>query len=60
MIFMQKSECLSVPEVFIYSSNIGTAKMADLVGVEGHRAFLHKIGLLSKMPFELPEVASPG
>lgn len=57
--FHAKGRILSVPEVFIYSSNIGTAKMADLVGVEGHREFLHKIGLLSKVPFELPETASP-
>ena len=57
--FHAKKRVLSVPEVFIYSSNIGTAKMADEVGVEGHREFLHRIGLLSRMPFELPEVANP-
>ncbi len=48
-----------MPEVFIYSSNIGTAKMADVVGIEGHQEFLHRIGLLDKMPSELPEVATP-
>jgi len=57
--FHAKRRILSVPEVFIYSSNIGTAKMADVVGVAGHREFLHRIGLLSRMPFELPEVAHP-
>ena len=57
--FHAKRRILSVPEVFIYSSNIGTAKMADVVGVNGHREFLHKIGLLSRVPFELPEVAYP-
>ncbi len=57
--FHGKKRVLSVPEVFIYSSNIGTAKMADVVGVEGHKEFLHRIGLLDKMPFELPEVATP-
>ena len=57
--FHAKRKILSVPEVFIYSSNIGTAKMADVVGVEGHRDFLHRIGLLSRVPFELPEVAYP-
>ncbi|MGI9352473.1 MAG: peptidoglycan D,D-transpeptidase FtsI family protein [Rhizobiaceae bacterium] len=57
--FHAKRRVLSVPEVFIYSSNIGTAKMADVVGVQGHREFLHRIGLLSRMPFELPEVAHP-
>ncbi len=57
--FHAKRKILSVPEVFIYSSNIGTAKMADVVGLEGHREFLHRIGLLSRIPFELPEVAHP-
>jgi cell division protein FtsI (penicillin-binding protein 3) len=57
--FHAKRRILSVPEVFIYSSNIGTAKMADVVGVKKHREFLHKIGLLSRVPFELPEVAYP-
>ncbi len=57
--FHGKKRVLSVPEVFIYSSNIGTAKMADVVGMEGHREFLHKIGLLEKMQFELQETATP-
>lgn len=57
--FHGKKRVLSVPEVFIYSSNIGTAKMADVVGIEGHRDFLHRIGLLDKLDFELPETATP-
>ena len=57
--FHGKRRVLSVPEIFIYSSNIGTAKEADLVGIEAHRAFLHKMGLLDKMSTELPEVAKP-
>ena len=57
--FHGKRRVLSVPEIFIYSSNIGTAKMADVVGLEGHREFLHRIGLLDKMALELPEVATP-
>ncbi|MEP0943715.1 MAG: penicillin-binding protein 2 [Rhizobiaceae bacterium] len=58
--FHGKKRILSVPEVFIYSSNIGTAKMADVVGIEGHQEFLTRLGLLSKMEgLELPEVARP-
>ncbi|MDN2566884.1 penicillin-binding protein 2 [Aquibium sp. A9E412] len=57
--FHGKRRVLSVPEIFIYSSNIGTAKMADVVGVEGHRAFLKRIGLLDRLDTELPEVARP-
>ena len=44
--FHGKKRILSVPEVFIYSSNIGSAKEADVVGIAGHREFLHRIGLL--------------
>ncbi|HEV7433684.1 MAG TPA: penicillin-binding protein 2 [Pseudorhizobium sp.] len=57
--FHGKGRFLTVPEVFQYSSNIGTAKMADVVGIEGHKEFLTKLGLLSKMHTELPEVAQP-
>lgn len=57
--FHAKKRWLTVPEVFIYSSNIGTAKMAEAVGVENHRGFLHDLGLLSDVRTELPERASP-
>lgn len=57
--FHGKNRVLSVPEIFIYSSNIGTAKMADVVGVDGHQEFLTRLGLLSRMQTELPEVATP-
>lgn len=57
--FHGKRRWLSVPEIFIYSSNIGTAKMADTIGTEGHRAFLKRIGLLDRLKTELPEVARP-
>ena len=50
---------LSVPEIFIYSSNIGSAKEAERVGVDAHKAFLTKLGLLTRMDTELPEVATP-
>jgi cell division protein FtsI (penicillin-binding protein 3) len=50
---------LTVPEIFTYSSNIGAAKMALAVGVEGHKAFLRKIGQLERLRTELPESAEP-
>ena len=50
---------LTVPEVFLHSSNIGTAKMALAIGVEGHKAFLKKMGQLDRMRTELPESAEP-
>ena len=57
--FHGKGRILSVPEIFQYSSNIGTAKIADTVGTEGHKEFLTRLGLLSRMQTELPEVAMP-
>lgn len=57
--FHGKGRVLTVPEVFIYSSNIGTARMAETVSVEHHRAFFRQIGLLDRMVTELPEVARP-
>lgn len=57
--FHGKGRVLTLPEVFIYSSNIGSAKEADVVGIEGHREFLHRMGLLDRMVTELPEVARP-
>jgi cell division protein FtsI (penicillin-binding protein 3) len=50
---------LTVPEVFTHSSNIGTARMALMVGVAGHQAFLRKMGQLDRLRTELPESAEP-
>jgi cell division protein FtsI (penicillin-binding protein 3) len=57
--FHGKKRSLSVPEVFIYSSNIGAAKMALDMGVDRHRAFLKKLGLMGRVPTELGESAAP-
>jgi cell division protein FtsI (penicillin-binding protein 3) len=57
--FHAKRRVLTVPEVFIYSSNIGSAREADVVGIQGHREFLQRVGLLDRMQTELPEVAKP-
>lgn len=50
---------ISVREIFSYSSNIGAAEIALRVGIPAQQAFLTKIGLLSRMKTELPEVATP-
>ncbi|WP_312418406.1 penicillin-binding protein 2 [Shinella sp.] len=57
--FRGKNRPLTIPEVFQYSSNIGTAAVADRVGMDGHREFLTRLGLLSKMETEMPGVATP-
>ena len=50
---------LSLPEVFTYSSNVGTAKIALGMGVEHHKWFLRKMGQLDRVTTELPESAMP-
>jgi cell division protein FtsI (penicillin-binding protein 3) len=50
---------LTVPEVFLHSSNMGSIKMALAVGVDGHKAFLKKMMQLDRMTTELPESAAP-
>ncbi|MGQ0663362.1 MAG: peptidoglycan D,D-transpeptidase FtsI family protein [Pseudomonadota bacterium] len=50
---------LTVPEIFMYSSNIGAAKMALEVGTARQRDFLGRVGLLKPAAIELPEVGAP-
>jgi cell division protein FtsI (penicillin-binding protein 3) len=50
---------LTVPEIFINSSNIGTAKMALDVGTERHQEFLRRVGLFDRLITEVPESAKP-
>ncbi|MGL5736477.1 MAG: peptidoglycan D,D-transpeptidase FtsI family protein, partial [Beijerinckiaceae bacterium] len=57
--FHAQRRVLQVPEVFTYSSNIGTARMALGIGVEGHKSFLRKAGQLERLVTELPENAMP-
>ena len=54
-----QSRILTLPEVFTYSSNIGSARMAVSLGVEYHKAFLRKLGQLDRLRTELPESAEP-
>lgn len=50
---------INTREVFTYSSNIGAARIALGQGVEAHRAFLAKMGQLTRLRTELPESAAP-
>ncbi|TNE62770.1 MAG: penicillin-binding protein 2 [Alphaproteobacteria bacterium] len=54
-----KRRYLSVPEIFAYSSNIGTAQMALDLGTERQQAFLSNIGMLQPTTLELTEVGAP-
>jgi cell division protein FtsI (penicillin-binding protein 3) len=57
--FHGKKRRLTVPEIFIYSSNIGAAKMALDLGIERHKAFLGKLGMLSRLATEIGDSAAP-
>jgi cell division protein FtsI (penicillin-binding protein 3) len=54
-----KRRWLSVSEIFKYSSNIGSARLALEIGGEAQKAFLSNIGLLIPSEIELPEVGAP-
>lgn len=50
---------LTIPEVFMYSSNIGSAMMGEAVGTEGLQNFYRDLGLLDRLDFEIKEVGRP-
>ncbi len=54
-----KSRVLSVPEAYVYSSNIAFAKMALDLGLERQRAFFARLGFFRPPAVELPERGRP-
>jgi cell division protein FtsI (penicillin-binding protein 3) len=54
-----KHRVLSVPEILMYSSNIGAAKMAMAAGGQRQREFLSRLGLLKAPKIEVSEIGSP-
>lgn len=50
---------LTVPEIFIHSSNIGTARIAMEAGRDVQRAMLEQLGFFKPIAVELPERARP-
>lgn len=46
---------ISIPEIFIHSSNIGTARIADEIGMENQREYMEKLGFLAPVDIELKE-----
>ena len=50
---------LTVPEVFMHSSNIGTAMMAQQVGTDGLKKFFRELGFFDTVAFDIPEVGKP-
>jgi cell division protein FtsI (penicillin-binding protein 3) len=54
-----KHRVLNVPEILMYSSNIGAAKMAMAAGGQRQREFLSRLGLLKAPKIEISEIGSP-
>jgi len=57
--YKPKNRWLSIPEIFIYSSNIGTVHMAMEAGTKAQQDFLNRLGLTRPAPIELPEIGQP-
>ncbi|ODT83625.1 MAG: cell division protein [Pelagibacterium sp. SCN 64-44] len=57
--FHGKHRILSLPEVYKYSSNIGTIRVMQAMGKDNFRAFLSRMGFDKRVPFELPEMRLP-
>jgi cell division protein FtsI (penicillin-binding protein 3) len=57
--FHGKHRVLTVPEIYKYSSNIGTIKTMQQLGKDDFRAFLSRIGFDKPAPLELPERRQP-
>ncbi|HTV46757.1 MAG TPA: penicillin-binding protein 2 [Stellaceae bacterium] len=49
----------SVPEILMYSSNIGEAKIALAVGAERQQEYLRRFGLMTRPTLELKEIGTP-
>lgn len=50
---------LSVPEILMYSSNIGTAQIAEHIGVDDQQEYMKRFGVLDRLSIEIPEISSP-
>jgi len=57
--YKPRHKWLTVPEIFVYSSNIGAAKMALEIGTARLQDFFGRIGLLTNAEIELPEIGEP-
>ncbi len=54
-----KGRWLTTPEIYAYSSNIGTVRMALDLGKEKQQEYLRKLGMFDPVSIEMPEIARP-
>lgn len=57
--YKPKHAYLSIPQIFMYSSNIGTAMISLEVGTAKQKKFIRSWGLLDDLKIELPEKGQP-
>ena len=57
--FHATNKVLSLEEVYLHSSNIGTSRLAVELGSQGMRDYFQRLGLLNAAPIELKESARP-
>lgn len=57
--FYGKGGYLSVPEIMMYSSNIGTVQIAFELGNKNQYDYFKSLGFLSKMKTDYPEISTP-
>tara|TARA_Y100001934_G_scaffold255931_1_gene323462 strand:+ start:56 stop:1786 length:1731 start_codon:yes stop_codon:yes gene_type:complete len=50
---------MTVPEIFMHSSNIGHVLMAEKVGTDKMKAFYKKLGFFERPNFDIQELGSP-
>lgn len=57
--FHPEKRVLNVPEIMMYSSNIGTAKIAEKLGESDLEDYFQELGFYDKSPIEIPEKSMP-
>jgi cell division protein FtsI (penicillin-binding protein 3) len=57
--FHPENRWMDVPDIFKHSSNIGSVRMAEIVGPAGQKEFMTKLGFARPVSLELPETGWP-
>ncbi len=57
--YQGQNRSLTVPEILIHSSNIGSVKIAKEIGFQKQRDFMQQLGFFDRLPIQLPERAMP-
>jgi cell division protein FtsI (penicillin-binding protein 3) len=57
--FEREEKPLDVTGIMVHSSNIGSVKMLQRVGIDAQKPFLARLGLTTQAPLELPERGTP-